>query len=153
MNPWPLSFVQALKPTELSGHEFNSFSEPTLFNHSNVISLFISVFADFSCHICFKRSLAQVITLVVEWIYIYIYIYIYLHIYIYLYIHIYIYIYIYTYKLNRLLTTRHKFVCFDFTSPEDIGCARSSCAWILSVIVRVARHTHLKNIYINAFMK
>ena len=29
---------------------------------------FISVFAFISCHICFKQSLAQVITLVVEWI-------------------------------------------------------------------------------------
>ena len=85
------------------------------------------------------------------YIYIYIYTYIYIHICIYLYIHI--YIHIYTYKLNRLVTTRHKFVCFDVTSPEDIDCARSSCAWLLFVIVSVAPHTHMKNIYINAFMK
>ena len=29
-------------------------------------------------------------------------------------------------ELARLLTIRHKFVCFDVTSPVDIGCARSS---------------------------
>ena len=29
-------------------------------------------------------------------------------------------------KLPRLLTTRHKFVCFDVTSRVDIDCARSS---------------------------
>ena len=34
-------------------------------------SLFISVFAFVSCHICFKRSLAQVTTLVAEWIDVY----------------------------------------------------------------------------------
>ena len=29
-------------------------------------------------------------------------------------------------KLARLLTTRHKFVCFGVTSRVDINCARSS---------------------------
>ena len=29
-------------------------------------------------------------------------------------------------ELDRLLTTRHKFVWFDVTSPVDIDCARSS---------------------------
>ena len=52
--------------------EFNLFSEPTLQSYSSFISLFgsrfISVFASGICHIRFKRSLAQVITLVAEWI-------------------------------------------------------------------------------------
>ena len=30
LNPRPLNFVQTLQPTELSGHEFNFHSEPTL---------------------------------------------------------------------------------------------------------------------------
>ena len=29
-------------------------------------------------------------------------------------------------KLSYLLTTRHKFLCFDGTSRVDIDCARSS---------------------------
>ena len=29
-------------------------------------------------------------------------------------------------EVTRLLTTRHKFVCFDVTFRVDIGCARSS---------------------------
>ena len=31
-----------------------------------------------------------------------------------------------TLELARLLTTRHKFVCFDVTSRAEINCARSS---------------------------
>ena len=37
LNPRPL---QTLWPTELSGHEFNSLSESTLYSHFNLISLF-----------------------------------------------------------------------------------------------------------------
>ena len=88
---------------------------------------FMSAIFFTSCHICFKRNLAKLITLVAEWIdtygicisihmaYIYIYIYlsaflsiyylyiydiykyIYVYICIYIYIHIYTYIYIYVY--------------------------------------------------------
>ena len=36
-----------LKPTELSGHEFNSLSEPTLYDYSSSISLF-------SVHVSFR---------------------------------------------------------------------------------------------------
>ena len=38
LNPRPLNSVQTLQPTVLSGHEFNSLSEPTLYSHSNFIS-------------------------------------------------------------------------------------------------------------------
>ena len=36
LNPRPLNFVQTLQPTELSGHELNSHSEPTLYSYSNI---------------------------------------------------------------------------------------------------------------------
>ena len=68
LNPRPLNSVQMLKSIELSGHEFNSLSEPTLYNYSNFISL-LSVHVSFrSLHssvatFAFKRSLAKVITL------------------------------------------------------------------------------------------
>ena len=32
LNPRPLISVQTLKPTKLSGHEFNLLSEPTLYS-------------------------------------------------------------------------------------------------------------------------
>ena len=37
LNPRLLNSVQTLQPTELSGHEFNSHSEPTLYSYSNFI--------------------------------------------------------------------------------------------------------------------
>ena len=37
LNPRLLTSVQTLQPTELSGHEFNSQSEPTLYSYSNFI--------------------------------------------------------------------------------------------------------------------
>ena len=40
LNPRPLNSVKTLKPTELSDHEFDSLSEPTLYSYSNFISLF-----------------------------------------------------------------------------------------------------------------
>ena len=42
--PQPLNSIQMLKPTELSGHEFNSHSEPTLYNYSNFIICSVSDF-------------------------------------------------------------------------------------------------------------
>ena len=39
LNPKPLNSVETLYPTELSGHEFNSLSQPTLYSYSNFISL------------------------------------------------------------------------------------------------------------------
>ena len=41
LNPRPLNSVQTLQPTELSSHEFNSLSEPTLYSH---VSCLCSVF-------------------------------------------------------------------------------------------------------------
>ena len=35
----PLNSVQTLQPTELSGHELNSHSEPTVYSYFNFISL------------------------------------------------------------------------------------------------------------------
>ena len=55
LNPRPVNSVQTLQPTELSGHEFNSHSEPTLYSYIHI------------------------------YIYIYIYIHIYIYIYIYIY--------------------------------------------------------------------
>ena len=55
LSPRPLNCVLTLKPTELSGHEFNSHSEPTLYSYSNFIvcsvSNFISAIAFVSCHV------------------------------------------------------------------------------------------------------
>ena len=50
LNPRPLNLVQTLLPTELSDHEFNLYSEPTLYNYSNFI--FCSV-SDFNSAIAF----------------------------------------------------------------------------------------------------
>ena len=44
LNPQPLNSIQILKPTELSGHEFNSHSEPTLNSYSNFIICSVSDF-------------------------------------------------------------------------------------------------------------
>ena len=56
LNPRPLDSVQKLQPTELSGHEFNSPSETTLYSYSNFIvysvSHFISAIAFVSRHVC-----------------------------------------------------------------------------------------------------
>ena len=66
LNPRPLNSVQTLQPTEPSGHEFNSHSEPTLYSHSNFIvcsvSHFISAIAFVSRQVCFNRSFTQEIT-------------------------------------------------------------------------------------------
>ena len=58
LNLQPLNSVQqTLKPTELSGHEFNSHSEPTLYSCSNFIvcsvSNFISAIVFISRHVYF----------------------------------------------------------------------------------------------------
>ena len=74
LNPQSLNSVQTLLPTELSGHEFKSQSEPTLCSYLSFIlcsvSGLISAIAFISRHVCFS-------------IYIYIYIYILIYIYIY----------------------------------------------------------------------
>ena len=45
LNPRPLNSVQMLQPTELSGHEFNSHSEPTLYSYSNLyIYIYIYIY-------------------------------------------------------------------------------------------------------------
>ena len=66
LNPRPLNSVQTLEPTELSGHELNSHSEPTLCSYSDFtvysVSRFISAIAFVSHHICFNRNSAEVIT-------------------------------------------------------------------------------------------
>ena len=66
LNPRPLNSVQTLYPTELSGHEFNSHSEPTFYSYSNFIicsvSHFISAIAFVSRHVCFNRNFVEVIT-------------------------------------------------------------------------------------------
>ena len=55
LNPRPLNSVQKLQPTELSGHEFKSLSEPTLYRYSNFISLF-------SVHVSFRSLPSSVAT-------------------------------------------------------------------------------------------
>ena len=66
LNPRPLNSVQTLSLTELSGHELNSHSEPTLYSYSNFIvcsvSHFISAIAFVSRHVCFHRIFVEVIT-------------------------------------------------------------------------------------------
>ena len=56
LNPGPLDSVQKLQSTELSGHEFNSQSETTLYSYSNFIvysvSHFISAIAFVSRDVC-----------------------------------------------------------------------------------------------------
>ena len=44
LHPRPLNSVQTLSPTELSGHEFNSHSEPTLYSYSSFIVCSVSSF-------------------------------------------------------------------------------------------------------------
>ena len=58
LNPRPLNSVQTLHPTEPSGHEFNSHSEPTMYtmySRFNFISLF-------SVHISFRLLPSSVAT-------------------------------------------------------------------------------------------
>ena len=66
LNRQPLSFVQTLYATELSGDELNSHSEPTLYSYSNFIvcsvSHFILASAFVSRHVCFNRNFVEVIT-------------------------------------------------------------------------------------------
>ena len=40
LNLQPLNSIQTLYPTEVSGQEYNSLSEPTLHSYSNLIPLF-----------------------------------------------------------------------------------------------------------------
>ena len=72
LNPGPMNLVQTVLPTELSDHVFNSHLEPILYNYSKLIfrSVFTIPFGHSlaGCHIWFNRNLAQVITVVVEWI-------------------------------------------------------------------------------------
>ena len=49
LNTRPLNSVQTLQPTELSGHEFNSHSEPTLYSYSNFIVCSVSRFLSAVC--------------------------------------------------------------------------------------------------------
>ena len=44
LNPRPLNSVQTLETTELSGHEFNSHLEPTLYSYFNFIVCSVSDF-------------------------------------------------------------------------------------------------------------
>ena len=46
LNPQQLNSVQTLKPAELSGHEFNLHSEPTLCSYSNSMVCSASDFID-----------------------------------------------------------------------------------------------------------
>ena len=63
LNPRSMNFVQTLWPTELSGHEFNSHSELTLYSYSNFIvcsvSHFILAIAFISRHVCFHVCLRR----------------------------------------------------------------------------------------------
>ena len=63
LNPQPLNSVQTLQPTELSGHEFSSRSEPILYSYTNFIfssiSDFISAIVSVSRHIYFNRNLVE----------------------------------------------------------------------------------------------
>ena len=53
LNPRPLISGQTLKPTKLSGHEFNSYSEPTLYNYFNFIVCSVSDFISASAFVSF----------------------------------------------------------------------------------------------------
>ena len=64
LNLRPLNSVQTLYPIKLSGHEFNSHSEPNLCSYSNFI-------------VCSVLSFISAIAFVLFLVYIYIYIYIY----------------------------------------------------------------------------
>ena len=65
LNPRPLNSVQTLYSTELSGHEFNSHSEPTLYSYSNFIvcsvSRFISANVFVSRHVYLIEIFLEVI--------------------------------------------------------------------------------------------
>ena len=68
LNPRPLNSIKRLYQTKLSGHEFNSHSESTLYSYSNFIvrsvSQLISAIAFVSRHVCFNRNFVEIITLV-----------------------------------------------------------------------------------------
>ena len=49
LNPQPVNFVQMLQLTELTGQEFNSYSEPTLCSNSNFIACSVSHFISAVC--------------------------------------------------------------------------------------------------------
>ena len=49
LNPQPVNFVQMLQLTELTGQEFNSYSEPTLCSYSNFIVCSVSHFISAVC--------------------------------------------------------------------------------------------------------
>ena len=64
LSPRPLNSVQTLKATELSGHEFNSHSEPALYSYSNSIVCsvphFISAMPFVSYHVCFNGKFLEI---------------------------------------------------------------------------------------------
>ena len=66
LNTQPLNSIQTLEPTELSGHEFNSHRESTLYSYSTynvcLVSYFVSAIAFVSRHFCFNRSFVKVIS-------------------------------------------------------------------------------------------
>ena len=70
LNPGPINSVQRLSPTELSGHEFSSHSQPTLYIYSDFIvcsvSLLISPGCLVSSHVYFNRSFLQIIPWVIH---------------------------------------------------------------------------------------
>ena len=96
LNPQLLNSVQMLLPTDLSGHEFNSHSEPTLYSYLNFIVCSVShyiytyIFDQFEKNSkmrnvtmkCQFLLLSENLLLKVRNIYVYIYIYIYIYRYI-----------------------------------------------------------------------
>ena len=91
LNPGPLNSIKTLWPTELSGHEFNSHSKPTLYSYSNFIVV---------CSVSHTHTHTHTHTYTHTYTQIYIYIYIFIYTYIY---NIYIYILcIYVYILYIL---------------------------------------------------
>ena len=94
LNPRPLNFVQTLLPTEQSGQEFNSHSEPTLYSYS----IFI-VCSVVQCQISFQLIPSTIAKFYwqLKCICVYVYVYMYICVYVYMYICIYVYIYIYIY--------------------------------------------------------
>ena len=88
LNPRPLNFVQTLLPTKLSGQEFNSHSEPTLYSYS----IFI-VCSVVQCQISFQLIPSTIVKF--YFICICVCVYMCICIYVYMYICIYVYIYIY----------------------------------------------------------
>ena len=63
LNPRPLNSVQTLKPTELSGYEFNLHSEPTLYSCSGFIVCSVS---DFISGIAFVMYIYLVLKLLMK---------------------------------------------------------------------------------------